>query len=304
MGAALRRLAAIALVVWAIALFTLAAAYALPGGPQAALSVDDASPVVGQGVHFNASASTGHDAGNGRIVAYAFTFGDGDGTDWQASPEANHTYAAEGVVTATVTVKDARGSQAQATVGLRVQPLPPPSGGTPDLIPVRATFSPPRPEENATVVLSVVLLNRGGVAAESARIEVTDHRPNGSVVPLEGPPVTGPIAPGATTTLTGKPFPVEGVGNHTVTIVVSEVTPAEPDPTDNVLHVTLTVVPAGTNVSVGPLSVSPLIVVIAGAAVAAAAGAGFLLRRPKSPGPPQPPPPEPQDFSPPPIWPP
>ena len=79
----LRGRAAIALAVWAVAFTMLAVAAALPGGPTARLSVDDATPVVGQVVHFNASASGAHDAGNGRIVGYRFSFGDGQRTGWQ-----------------------------------------------------------------------------------------------------------------------------------------------------------------------------------------------------------------------------
>lgn len=304
MRAALRRQAAIALGVWAISLFTLAAAYALPGGPQAALAVDDASPYVGQTVHFDASASTGHDAGQGRIVAYSFTFGDGAGTGWQSSSAAAHGYGQEGVVIATVTVKDARGAQAQASLALQVRPPPPPSGNVPDLIPIRATFSPERPEANTTVVLAVTLINRGGMEAVSARIDVTDLEPNGTAVVLESSDVAQPVPPGATVTVTRSPYRVTAVGNHTFTIVVANVTPEEPAPTDNVLQVVLTVVPPGTPTNAVGFSMNPLALGFAVAGIVAVAVAALLLRRPRPPGPSQPPPPEPQDRSPPPIWPP
>ena len=120
-GASLRQRAGLASAVWAVAFSLLAVVAATPRGPTAALSVDDVTPVVGQIVHFDASASVGHDEGNGRIVSYEFDFGDGDGTREQSSPMASHAYSLVGPKRATVTVQDARENEGSASVRIDVQ---------------------------------------------------------------------------------------------------------------------------------------------------------------------------------------
>ncbi len=306
MRAALRRQAAIALGVWAIAFFVLATAYAIPGGPAAALAVDDTSPFVGQVVRFDASASRPHDAGNGRIVGYNFSFGDGTSSGWSDADTAAHAYAEAGMIVASVTVLDARGLTGQASVTLWVGISPPPVGTTPDLVPLHATFMPAQPADGDTVTVSVTILNRGGAAAASATVDVTDVQPDGTTAFLRSSPLPGPVNASATVVFTSAPFRVSVVGNHTFSITVANVTPAEPASADHVLRMTLAVGPSGTGspLNAGGLSVSPIVWGLAAAGVAAGAGAVFFLRRPRPPGPLEPPPAEPVDKSPPPIWPP
>lgn len=305
---ALRRRAAIALAVWAVAFTMLAVAAAVPQGPTAALTVDDATPLVGQVVVFNASASTGHDAGNGRIVAYRFTFGDGQGTGSQPSPLADHAYAAAGTFVATVTVTDRRGAEASASVTVRPGAPPPPPVQAPDLVPIQAVPDSASPEVNDSVRVAVVVLNRGGAAANTASLEAYDVPPNGSTRRVGNATLAGPVAPSATVSLTVGPFVLRVAGNHTLRFVVANVTPAETNAANNELDLRLTVLPAtappphgGGN---GGGGVSPLAVGLGVAAVAAGVGAAFLfLRRPPR-GPLEPPPASPPDRSPPPIWPP
>src|SRR3990172_1610738 len=93
----LRHGAGVTCAVWALAFSLLAVVSALPGPPTAILTVDDATPFVREPVRFDASSSVAHDMGNGAITAYRFDFGDGTGTEWQASPFADHSYSLSGV---------------------------------------------------------------------------------------------------------------------------------------------------------------------------------------------------------------
>ena len=155
----------------------LAVAAALPEGPTARLTVDNAYPAVGEGVHFNASANEGHDAGNGRIVAYRFSFGDGQATGWQSSPYAEHAYAAEGSYAANVTVKDNRGEMGSASVTIQVGTPPPPPVQAPDLVPIQVQLSPAAPRVNESVNATVVVLNRGGDDGSARTVAAKDGAP-------------------------------------------------------------------------------------------------------------------------------
>ena len=306
---ALRRRAAIALAVWAIAFTMLAVAAALPEGPRAALTVDDAYPAVGQVVHFNASASTAHDAGNGRIVAYRFAFGDGQGTDWQTSPLSDHAYATQGAFAATVAVVDDRGAEGTASVNVLPGLPPPPALKAPDLVPIQAQLNPATPEVNESVNVTVVVLNRGGGAAQTGLVNVYDSRPDAAARLLGSAVLPGPIAPSQTVSVAAGPFVAVGVGNHTLRIVVAEVMPTEPDISNNELDVRMAVLPTPPPTKPGGgggpgFVVSPLAFGLGAAAVAASAGAALLLLRPSPAGPLEPPSATPPDRSPPPIWPP
>jgi hypothetical protein len=306
---ALRRRAAIALAVWAVAFTMLAVAAAIPEGPTATLTVDNAYPDIGQVVHFNASASSAHDAGNGKIVAYRFAFGDGQGTGWQTSPLTDHAYAAAGTFTATVTVVDNRGAEGIASVTVRPGPPPPPPVRAPDLVPIQAQPDPATPQVNASVNLTVVVLNRGGGAADSAILRVYDVPPNASARLVGILPLTQPLAPSQTLSGAVGPFVVRAPGNHTLRILVTNVTPPETDTANNELDVRMAVLPSPPPTrpggGAGPgFVLSPLAIGLAAAAVAAGAGAAFLLLRPSPAGPLEPPPSVPPDRSPPPIWPP
>jgi len=307
---ALRRRVAIALAVWAVAFTILAVAAAIPEGPTAALTVDDAYPSVGQVVHFNASASSAHDAGNGKIVAYRFGFGDGQGTSWQSSPFAEHAYAAPGAFVATVTVVDNRGQEGTASATVYPGMPQPPPVHAPDLVPIQAQPNPANPEVNASVNITLVVLNRGGGAASAALVNVFDVPPNATATLVGSAALPTPIAPSQTVSATVGPFVARGVGNHTLRIVVANVTPTETDSANNELDVRMAVLPSPPPTKPGGgggpgLVASPWVIVLGAAAVAAGAGAVFFLLRPAAPpGPLEPPSPAPPDRSPPPIWPP
>jgi PKD domain/CARDB len=304
----LRQRAGVAFVVWAIAFEILAVATAIPGGPTAALTVDDDSPIVGQTVHFDASASVGHDNGRGRIVSYRFDFGDGAGTADQVSPTASHAYPDVGARRATVVVRDERGNEGRASLTVNVQPRPPPTGPSPDLAPVAAATSPAEPSEGDVVSLSITIVNHGEAAAESATIDATDERPNGTTVAIGQTHLLAPLSPGASVVVYAPSFIAEGVGNHTLRIVVGNVTPSETYTQDNVKTIWMTVVPStGPPPPTGgefPLATTLYVLALAAAGVAAAVVAARLLRPPREPGPLEPPPAEPRDESPPPLRPP
>ena len=293
--------------MWAVAFTMLAVAAAIPQGPTAALSVDDAYPAVGQVVRFNASASSAHDEGNGKIVAYRFAFGDGQGTDWQSSPLADHAYAATGTFVATVTVVDNRGQEGAASIAVYPGMPPPPPLQAPDLVPIQAQPSPTSPRVNDSINVTVVVLNRGGGAADAANLRVYDVPPNATAVAAGSGVLPGPIAASQTASAVVGPFVVRVAGNHTLRILVTNVTPAETSLSNNELDLRMTVLTATPPTKPGNgggLVVSPLAVGLGVAAVAAAAGATFLLLRPRPAGPLEPPSPTPPDRSPPPIWPP
>lgn len=292
------------LAVWAIAFSLLAVVNALPSGPNAVLVADTTAPYTGQPVHFDASGSTGHDQGNGRIVAYVFVFGDGSTTGWQQSPTAAHAYGKAGDYAATVTVKDSRGLTGQTSVSLSVKGLPPP-GPSPDLTPIGASVSPADPREGDTMTVAVTLMNLGGATATAASIRVTDVRPNGTTLDLEPLDLPVPLAARGTEAVISPGFPALGIGNHTLRIRVSNVTPSEAVSGNNELNLTVTVGPAGSqDHGSGGFAVDPLVAGLIGAGIVSLAGALLLLLRPRPPGPMEPPPPAPPDRSPPPIWPP
>lgn len=306
----LRQRAGIALAVWAVTFFVLAAAAAIPAGPTASLSVDDPMPFVGQTVHFDASASVGHDQGLGRIVAYRFDFGDGAGTQDQVSPTASHAYADVGAKQATVVVQDARGNTGSAARTIDVQPRPISTGPAPDLTPVAAATFPARPMEGQVVSVSITIVNHGGSTADAATIDVSDTRPNGTTVSIGQTLLPGPLQPGAAVTVYSESFVAAGVGDHTLRIVVGNVTPPETYTQDNVRTVTMTVLPSsGPPPPTGggvPVVGSLFVIGLGAAGVVTLLVAGWLLLTPpeSGPGPLEPPPAEPPDRSPPPIRPP
>ena len=305
MRAALRRQAGITLAVWAIAFSLLAVVSALPSGPSAALVVDTRTPFVAQVVGFDASGSLGHDQGNGRIVAYAFAFGDGGTTAWQESPFANHAYGTAGEYTGTVTVKDGRGLTGQASVSVSVRTAPSP-GTSPNLVPIGASFSPAHPRVGDNVTLVVTLMNLGGATATNASVQLTDVRPSGTKLDLGLVPMPQPLAPRAMETITAPSFVAVEAGNHTLRIVVREVSPPEVGQGDNEYDLTMPVLPAGSPTPNGGTAfpVDPLALGLIGLAVVSLIGALVFLLRPRPPGPLEPPPASPPDQSPPPIWPP
>jgi len=303
----LRRRAVLALATWAIAFSLLAIANAIPLPPTAVLEADDTSPAIGEPVHFDASRSIGHDEGNGVIVAYRFGFGDGSGTDWQASPFAEHAYDEAGSYFASLEVRDRRDLVGRATLEIRVWAVPPPTGPEPDLAPVAASPSPPRPEEDDIVTVAVTIANQGGSAAQSASVDVVDVRPSGSEILVDSLPLDGPLAPGSTRVLTSTRFLAVGVGNHTLRIRIHDVSPKETRTEDNELEVPMEVrarTAGGGDTGARGIVVDPVVLGLIGAAIVALVGALAVLARPAEERPLVPPPPEPPDRRPPPIWPP
>lgn len=305
----LRQRAGIALAVWAVTFFVLAAAAAIPPGPTASLSVDDPMPFIGQTVHFDASASVGHDQGLGRIVAYRFDFGDGAGTQDQVSSTASHAYADVGAKRATVVVRDARGNTGSSALTIDVQPRPISTGPAPDLTPVAAATLPARPIQGQVVSVSITIVNHGGSTADAATIDVSDTQPNGTTVSIGQAVLPGPLEPGAAVTVYSESFVAVGVGNHTLRIVIGNVTPPETYTQDNVRTLEMTVLPSSgpppPNGGGTPLVGSLFVIGLGAAGVATLLIAAWLLLTPAEfSGPLEPPPAEPPDRSPPPIRPP
>ena len=238
----LRQRAGLASAVWAVAFSLLAVVAATPKGPTAMLSADDVTPVVGQIVHFDASGSVPHDQGKGRIVSYEFDFGDGNHTREQSSPFATHAYSLVGPKRATVDVEDARGNEGSASVRIDVQPKSPPTGA-PDLTPSSASTIPAQPIEGQIAIVSIILANHGNATADGATIDVTDQRPNGTVVSIGTASLSAPLEPEASVVVYSPTFVAIEVGNHTLDIVVGNVTPAETDLEDNTLTIGMTVLP-------------------------------------------------------------
>ncbi len=270
--------------------------------------MDAARPSVGQLVHFDASGSTGHDAGNGRIVGYRFDFGDGQGTGWQGSPLAEHAYASAGAFVASVTVVDNRDQKANASVTIVAGSSPPPPVQTPDVVPIQATVTPANPVVNDSVNVTAVILNRGAVAADAATLTAYDVPPNGAAALVGRVAVPGPINPSRTASVVLGPFVVTVPGNYTLRLLVTNVTPAEASSAGHELDLGIVVAvranPGSGGGSGPPLVVSPLAIGLSAAALAAGVGAAWLLLRRPPRGPMEPPPPSPPDRSPPPVWPP
>jgi hypothetical protein len=197
---------------------------------------------------------------------------------------------------------------ASPTAALAVQ-------AAPDLRPAAATIHPPAPAYVGDIVeVSVVIVNQGDATATAASIDLVDARPGGGApVPIGGSvTLTAPLGAGASVTLSMPPFIAAGVGMHTLTIRVGNVTPAEVQPGGGAISIPLEVLPARTSAPPPPPSdgihieglesfglgaLLGFAVVILGIGVAVAA----VGRRSREL---EPPPHEPPDRSPPPLWPP
>jgi len=270
---------------------------ALVSRPLASLTVDDTRPFVGEVVRFNASAS------EGRVVAYRFDFGDGNGTDWQEAPVADHAYRQPGPKTAHVVVRDERGLESSALVTLVVRPWPPTTGPAPDLAPVAAAAEPAAPRVGDTVTLAIAIANHGGATALAGAIDVIDMGPRGEELVREVVALPEPLAPGSTTIILTKPFQASVEGAHRIRVIVRDVVPFEEFTENNIREVPLEVEPAPSVVPAGGIS-TPLVVLIIALATGAALVAILLLRpRPEAPAPLEPPSHVPPDRSPPPLWP-
>jgi PKD repeat protein len=95
--------------------------------PTAAFSLTPGSPVAERNVVFDGGASTGGqtDYAVGTIVSYDWNFGDG-GTASSAAPVTNHTFAASGTFTVSLTVTNDAGESNTSSRSVTVFPAPPP----------------------------------------------------------------------------------------------------------------------------------------------------------------------------------
>jgi PKD repeat protein len=189
---------------------------------------------------------------------------------------------------------------------LTVLPSTGPPVSSPNLVPVSIDFSPANPVAGDRVTVIVGLRNNGTATAQQASIRVLDVSPNGNITLVGVVPLGDAVPPSGWTIVRAPPFVASTVGNHTILVLVENVSPGENDTSDNVRRATLFVGPSGgaggSGGNAGGLPVSAWIAIaLLGTAAAAAAGSSVLLRRRSKPGFLEPPPAEPPDFSPPPL---
>jgi type 1 glutamine amidotransferase len=87
--------------------------------PKAVLSATPTNGVAPLLVQFSSEGSTDPDVGQGDSIRFAWDF-DGDGTTDSVDPNPSHTYAANGVYTARLTVTDAAGNSNSKTIQITV----------------------------------------------------------------------------------------------------------------------------------------------------------------------------------------
>ena len=187
------------------------------------------------------------------------------------------------------------------------------ASAAPDLRPVIPSINPAPAFEGDVVGVSVFIMNEGDMTATAASIDVVDLRPGGASVSIGQAELQSPLAPGASVAVDVPRFVAAGVGSHTLTIRVENVTPPEAQAGGGEISISFEVLPAqvtpphpaptdGIHIeALGTLGVGALVgfvVVILAIGVAVAA----LDRRASREL--EPPPPEPPDRSPPPLWPP
>lgn len=118
--------------------------------PVPALAAHPTKVAADERVVFDASGSSDDDD----VVAYNFTFGDGEGTGWRSSPRVTYAYAEAGVYDATVHVRDTSGLEASAQATIAVGPAddPQPPSQDPNI-----SDGPGDGTEDAPLPLAVVL---------------------------------------------------------------------------------------------------------------------------------------------------
>jgi len=183
----------------------------------------------------------------------------------------------------------------------------------PDLRPAVPSVNPAPAYEGDIVGVSVLVVNQGDATATAASIDLVDARPGGAIVPIGRSELTGPLAPGDSVRMSMPPFVAVGVGSHTLTIRVGNVTPSEVQTGGGAIAIPLEVLPARAPVPTPPPSdgihiegletlglgaLLGLLVVILGIGVGVAAVGRRRSREL------EPPSHEPPDRSPPPLWPP
>jgi hypothetical protein len=168
--------------------------------------------------------------------------------------------------------------------------------------------------EGNFVGVSVVIVNQGDATATGASIDLVDIHPDGASVYIGRSELAAPLAAGDSVMLSMSQFIAAGVGSHTLTIRVGNVTPPEVQAGGGVISIPLEVLPAGSGSPPPPPSdgihiegleslglgvLLGFLAVVLGIGVAVAAVGRRHQSREL-----EPPPAEPPDRSPPPLWPP
>jgi PKD repeat protein len=156
--------------------------------PTATFVMSPASPVIGQTINFNASAST--PAAGRTIAGYSWDFGDGTSGGGQTTA---HAYATAGTYTVVLVVTDDAGHYATSTQSVTV------SNGNPTALIV---VTPP----SATTGTPVSFIGSGSTAA-----------PGRTIVSYSWDFGDGNKGSGATTS-----HPYTGAGTYTVTLIVTD----------------------------------------------------------------------------------
>ncbi len=141
--------------------------------PGASFTANPSAAAVGAQIAFNASGSSDPD---GSIVSYAWRFGDGASG---AGVTTNHSYAASGTYTVTLTVTDNGGATNSTTRQVSIS-----VSGRPDLVVESLSHSPDRPAVGEPVSFTIRIRNQGTAGAGSFRVRLEGA--SGSVVSYVG----------------------------------------------------------------------------------------------------------------------
>ena len=241
------------------------------------------------------------------------------GRAWGAPPSPQPWAAMAGVMSAvalaTLVTSSALlfGGTRVDTLGTAGYPNPTSPDSPPILAVVNASTNPIWPREGDIVTVSMTIANHGATAADTATISLVDNRPGASPVPIGETQVSTPIPPGAFAVVNSQPFVAVGVGEHTLAIQITAVSPPGGTPVDGSMSIPMTVEPAPGASQPPPLAgrlgeeglrtigFAAILVVLVAATLLILVS---VLSRPRDPGPLDPPAPEPPDRSPPPLWPP
>ena len=200
-----------------------------------------------------------------------------------------------------------------ATAGIAAATSPTLSQVAPDLWLANPAVSPMPPYEGDVVHVTVTVANVGDIAASTAAVELIDLRPNGDIITIGRSSIANPLGPDQSVVLEAPPFFAVGTGEHTLTLRVTDVTPAESNASHGVFSMRMPVLPAEVSPppptssdglraealeALGVGAVLGFLFVVAAIGIAIA----FVARRRAAEL--EPPPPEPRDESPPPLWPP
>jgi uncharacterized repeat protein (TIGR01451 family) len=182
----------------------------------------------------------------------------------------------------------------------------------PDLRPAILAMRPIPAHDGDIVEITVTVVNVGDTPANTATVELTDTPPNGPALSVGSTILSTPLTPGSSATVRMPRFVASGVGEHTLTIRVTNVTPSEANVLNDTVSVPMEVLSSGVSAPPPPtdgVRIEAIATLGLGAlagfilAIGLVAAAAVLLWR-REPYAVQPPPPEPPDRSPPPIWPP